>query len=50
MIKRGVFEKVKLSELPSDIKIINTTWAMKKKCNGTLCGRINVRGFKQVER
>ncbi len=37
--KSGVFEKVKLSELPS----------MKKKSNGTLCGRINVRGFKQVE-
>ncbi len=49
MVKSGVFEKVKLSELPSEVKIINTTWAMKKKSNGTLRGRINVRGFKQVE-
>ncbi len=49
MVKSGVFEKVKLSELPSEVKISNTTWAMKKKNNGTLCGRINVRGFKQVE-
>jgi hypothetical protein len=49
MIKSGVFEKVKLSELSSEVKIINTTWAMKKKSNGTLCGRINARGYKQVE-
>jgi hypothetical protein len=49
MVKSGVFEKVKHSELPSDVKIINTTWAMKKKSNRTLCARINVRGFKQVE-
>jgi hypothetical protein len=49
MIKSGVFEKVKLSELPSEVKIMDTTWAMKKKSNGTLRGRINVRGFKQVE-
>ncbi len=47
MVKSGVFEKVKLSELPSDVKIINTTRAMKKKSNGTLCDRNNF--FKQVE-
>jgi hypothetical protein len=49
MVKSGVFEKVKLSKLPSDVKVIDTTWAMKKKSNGTLRGRINVCGFKQVE-
>jgi hypothetical protein len=49
MVKSGVFETVKLSELPSEVKIINTTWALKKKSNRTLHGRINVRGFKQVE-
>jgi hypothetical protein len=38
MVKSGVFEKVKLNELPSEVKIINTTWAMKKKSNGTLHG------------
>jgi hypothetical protein len=48
-VKSGVFEKVKFSEFPSEVKIIDTTWAMKKKSNGTLPGRINVRGFKQVE-
>jgi hypothetical protein len=45
MVKSGVFEKVKLSELPSEVKIIDTIWAMKKKSNGTLHGRINIRGF-----
>ncbi len=49
LVKSVVFEKVKLSELPSEVKIIVTTWAMKKKSNRTLHGRINVRGFKQVE-
>jgi hypothetical protein len=49
MVKSGVFEKVKLSKLPREVKIINTTWAMKKKSNRTLRGRINVRGFRQVE-
>ncbi len=49
MVESGVFEKFKLSELPSDVKVINTTWAMKKKSNQTLCRRINVWGFEQVE-
>jgi hypothetical protein len=49
MVKSGVFEKVKLSELHSDVKVIDTTWAMKKKSNRTLRGRINVCGFQQVE-
>ncbi len=31
MVKSGVFEKVKLSKLPSDVKIIDTTWAIKRK-------------------
>ncbi len=50
MVKSGVFEKVKLSELPSEVKNINTTLTMTKKSNGTLHRRVNVRGFKQVER
>jgi hypothetical protein len=49
MVESGVFEKVKLSKLPSDVKVIDTTWAMKKKSNQTLRGRINIRGFKQVK-
>jgi hypothetical protein len=48
MVQSGVFKRVKRSKLPSDVKVINTVWAMKKKSSGKLRGRINVRGFKQV--
>jgi hypothetical protein len=41
MVESGAFEKVKLSKLPSDVKVIDTTWAMKKKINQTFHGRIN---------
>jgi hypothetical protein len=36
------FEKVKRSELPSEVKTIDTTWAMKKESSGTVHGRVNV--------
>jgi hypothetical protein len=49
MINNGVFEPVKISELPKGIKLIDTTWAMKKKSLGALRGRVNVRGFRQIE-
>jgi hypothetical protein len=49
MINNGVFEPVKISELPKGIKLIDATWAMKKKSSGTLRGRVNVRGFHQIE-
>ena len=42
MVNSGVFEKVKLSKLPDNVKVIDTTWDMKKKSNGTHCGRINI--------
>ncbi len=50
MVDSGVFEKVKRSEFPSEVKIIDTAWTMKKKSSGTLCGRVNVQEFKKVER
>jgi hypothetical protein len=50
MINNGVFEPVKISKLPKRVKLIDTTWAMKKKSLGTLRGRVNVRGFCQIER
>jgi hypothetical protein len=49
MVKSDIFEKVKLSKLPSDVKVIDTTWAMKKKSNKTLCERNDICGFKQVK-
>jgi hypothetical protein len=49
MLHNNVFEKVMIADLPPGTKLINSVWAMEKKSNGVLCGRINARGFKQVE-
>jgi hypothetical protein len=49
MVKCKVFKPVLIADLPQGTKIIDSVWAMKKKSNGTLCGRINARGFKQVK-
>ena len=49
MVKNSVFEPVKRKNLPPGMKVIDSTWACKKKSNGTLRGRLNARGFKQVE-
>jgi hypothetical protein len=40
---------MKMSEMPKGVKLIDTTWATKKKSSGNLCGRVNVRGFKQID-
>jgi hypothetical protein len=49
MIKNKVFETVLKKDLLPGTKIIDSVWAMKKKSSGTLCGRLNARGFKQIE-
>ena len=49
MIKNKVFEAVERSSLPTGTKVIDSTWACKKKSNGTLRGRLNARGFKQID-
>ncbi len=49
MVKSKVFKTVLKSDLPPGTKIIDSVWVMKKKSNGTLRGRINSRGFKQVQ-
>jgi len=49
MLANKVFEVVLRNDLQAGTKIIDSVWAMKKKSNGTLCGRMNARGFKQVE-
>ncbi len=36
MVQSGVFERVKRSELPSDVKVIDTVWVMKKKSSSKL--------------
>ena len=49
MVANKVFEVVLRNDLQAGTKIIDSVWAMKKKSNGTLRGRMNARGFKQVE-
>ena len=47
MLEMNVFEVTDRSALPPGVKPIDSTWACKKKSNGTLRGRLNARGFKQ---
>jgi hypothetical protein len=49
MLPNKVFEVVLQKDLPPGTKLIASVWAMKMKSNGTLSGRMNARGFKQVE-
>ena len=48
MEENGVWSPVPKSEVPADAKILTSTWAMKKKSNGTYRARLNGRGFEQV--
>ena len=49
MLKSKVFKAVPKSKVPPGAKILTSTWAMKKKANGTYRARINARGFEQIE-
>ena len=47
--KFNVVTVVPRSQLPKDAKVMSTTWAMKKKTNGKRRGRLNARGYEQLE-
>jgi hypothetical protein len=47
--KYNVLTLVPRASLPADAKVLTTTWAMKKKPNGDLRGRLNARGYEQVD-
>lgn len=47
--KYKVFTPVKRADLEAGAKILTTTWAMKKKTNGKFRGRLNARGYEQLE-
>jgi Reverse transcriptase (RNA-dependent DNA polymerase) len=47
MMKHKVFVPVRKESLPPGTKLIDSTWAMKKKANGTHRARLAARGFKQ---
>ncbi len=48
MEKNNVWVPVSKEDVPKDAKILTSTWAMKKKSNGTYRARLNARGFEQV--
>lgn len=45
----NVFAVVPCSELQRNAKVVSTTLSMKRKTNGNHCGRLNARGYKQLE-
>ena len=47
MVKRVVWKAIPPSDVPKNAKVIDTTWAMKKKAMGQLRARVNARGFMQ---
>jgi Reverse transcriptase (RNA-dependent DNA polymerase) len=49
LIKHNVWTPVDKSTISKDDKVMTTTWAMKKKANGTYRARLNARGYEQVE-
>ena len=49
LLKSKVFEAVDKDSIPSETKVIDSTWVCKLKSNGTKRGRLNGRGFKQVD-
>jgi hypothetical protein len=49
MVNCKGFMSVLKSNLSPGTKIIDSVWVTKKKSNGTLPGRMNARGFKQVK-
>ena len=48
-LKHNVFKPVPEDQVPTDEKVVSTTWAMKKKANGALQARLNAQGFEQVD-
>ena len=49
MLKNNVFKAVDRDSIPRGTKVIDSMWACKLKSNGTKRGRLNTRGFKQVD-
>jgi hypothetical protein len=45
----GVFQPIPRDKVPKGAKILTSTWAMKKKANGTFRARLNARGYEQVD-
>jgi hypothetical protein len=49
MLKHNVWKPVLRKDVLEGAKILTSTWAMKKKANGTYHVRMNARGYEQVD-
>jgi hypothetical protein len=49
MVHMMAWKPILLGDLPNHAKVLTSTWAMKKKANGTYCARMNAPGHKQVD-
>ena len=49
MTGMNVWHSVNVDKLPRNSRVLSTTWAMKKKANGTYRARLTGRGYEQVE-
>jgi hypothetical protein len=48
MAKNQFWRAVPKKDVPKNAKVMSSTWAMKKKSNGTYIARLNARGYEQV--
>jgi copper chaperone CopZ len=48
MVKRGVWEKIKIESVPKDKKLIGSKWVFKKKKNGIYRTRLVALGYSQI--
>jgi hypothetical protein len=49
MVKNQVWRAVPKKDVPRNAKVMSSTWAMKKKSNGTYRAIFNARGYEQVD-
>jgi hypothetical protein len=49
MVKNQVWRAVPSKDVTRNAKVMSSTWAMKKKSNGTYRARFNARGYEQVD-
>ena len=49
MVTNRVFRPMHIDDIPEWATVLTTTWAMKKKANGTYCTRMVARGLEQID-
>jgi len=49
MVNNNVWKSIDRAKIPSNSKVLTSTWAMKKKASGKFRARLNARGFEQVD-